>query len=762
MEHDDYIEKNVSLSSMQCAERIQDLQYSLVIVASSIDAENCENVEIHRLTKLPGINEIVEKRTPLEYGILPIYEIPDAVTTLYKKKFKDDGALEPHEIKLLDQVERSKNVHSLTRHRYKDQLELLNQIEDQYMGDEFSNYTIFNPKLEHIQDNYYTLSIDQFKTRPSLIKEDIEVLVNRGVGHQLGIVDRVNSTKIMILMKDELTLINVINIQFLPNRITFKLEYRALKLLADDVIDNMLFPTKATKNVEIVHSSFQWFRSSIASNEEQMTAVRNIVNRTSFPSPYLLFGPPGTGKTTTLVEAIAQICTLCPTSKILVSASSNFAANELTERLLGIIPDVRIFRYFSRSIERKRSEIKRNILKVSNMVRGKCRDPYYEDIYQSRVVLCTLTTAGRLVQANISTNDFNYVFIDEAGSAKEISTLVSIVGIATSGSTIKASVVLAGDPKQLGPVIQYDLLNQTTHGVSMMERMMNLEMYERSLDTGKYDPIFITQLCDNYRSHQALLELSNRMFYDGQLRAKAAPEVTHRCLHWHRLPNRTFPLILHRISGKFIKDQNSSSFFNRQEAIQVVSYIKDILIIGINGRRVEQKEIGVISPYASQVNFLKQCFKKHSWNDVEVGSTEQYQGREKLIIILSTVRSNCKTVGFLDNVKRLNVAITRARALMIIVGDPIMLERDKHWRQLVNYCRKNDAIVPTYNIPKQCHKKASSVEVPANSSKQNDKEKRPDKGRSMNRDGNTQTCESVRTQVMNWLVNEMGSLAIED
>ncbi|XP_058832069.1 putative helicase MOV-10 [Topomyia yanbarensis] len=752
-------EEEVSLSSMiSSAELNPNLQCSLVIATSSLVVENYDIVEIHRLKKLPGANGIKKRRTPLKFGSLPTSDIPSAVRTLYECKFKNKCALAPHEIKVLDRVEKSKN-NSLTRVNYKSQLKLLNQIEDQHLRDEFNSYTIINPKLLHKMDRFYTLSIDQFEKRPSLIKEDIVVAVSVDRGHRdttlTGIVDRVDPTLIVILMERKLPLVKVIKIRFLQDGTNFKLEYRALELLDDGVVDNMLFPQKERPNVEIVHSSFQWFRSSIASNEEQMTAVRSIVNRTSFPSPYLLFGPPGTGKTTTLVEAIAQIYTLLPTSNILVSASSNFAANELTERLLAAVPDESIYRFFSRSVERKLSEIKGNVLQVSNMIRGTYEKPFYEDIYQSRVVVCTLATAGRLVQANISTNHFNYIFIDEAGSAKEISTLVPIVGIATSGSMINASVILAGDPKQLGPVIQYEFLNQTTHSVSMMERMMDHEMYKRNLVTRKYDPNFVTQLCDNFRSHKALLDFSNRMFYDGQLRAKAGPEITHCFLHWHRLTNRTFPMIFHPISGELTQDQNSSSFYNKQEAEQVVSYIKEILACGINEKQVEQKEIGVISPYARQVIFLKERFKKYDWREIEVGSTEQFQGREKLIIIISTVRSNCKTVGFLDNVKRLNVTVTRARALTIIVGDPITLERNRQWRQLVDYCRKNGAMVPTEDfpkaagkkVPKNFHKKGTTTKVSANETKPNDNKQNLDKDQSLDWDGNSRTFESLRLQL---------------
>ncbi|XP_062538012.1 uncharacterized protein LOC134206329 [Armigeres subalbatus] len=96
---------------------------------------------------------------------------------------------------------------------------------------------------------------------------------------------------------------------------------------------------------KIIYESFQWFNKYVATNHEQLSAVRNIVNRTSFPVPYILFGPPGTGKTSTIVEAVLQIWKLQPKANVLVSAASNFACDEFTTRLLEFIPVTDVFRF---------------------------------------------------------------------------------------------------------------------------------------------------------------------------------------------------------------------------------------------------------------------------------------------------------------------------------------------------------------------------------------------------------------------------------
>ena len=108
-------------------------------------------------------------------------------------------------------------------------------------------------------------------------------------------------------------------------------------------------------------------------------------------------------------------------------------------------------------------------------------------------------------------------------------------------------------------------------------------------------------------------------------------------LGWSLLPNQNFPIIFHPTVGKSLQDKNSTSLYNEVEVNKVMWYIRKILTEGINGREFKQCDIGVISPYALQVAHLKKRFREPKWADIEIGSVEQYQGREKPIIIVSTV-----------------------------------------------------------------------------------------------------------------------------
>lgn len=217
-----------------------------------------------------------------------------------------------------------------------------------------------------------------------------------------------------------------------------------------------------------------------------------------------------------------------------------------------------------------------------------------------------------------------------------------------------------------------------------MERIMRQERY------AKHDSNYVTQLLDNFRSHPAILQFSNSRFYDSKLRAKGPKDVITAACDWDRLPRKNFPIIFHRITYPSMQMEDGFSFYNPGEIVAIECYVNLLLKEGINGRKIEQEDIGIISPYKAQIIRLKQNFQKFS--EIEIGTTEYFQGREKNIIIISTVKSHAR-IGFLSNEKRLNVALTRAKFLMICVGNPFTLQKDKMWRKFVRYCQRHHAIV---------------------------------------------------------------------
>merc|ERR1712223_411507 len=240
------------------------------------------------------------------------------------------------------------------------------------------------------------------------------------------------------------------------------------------------------------------------------------------------------------------------------------------------------------------------------------------------------------------------------------------------------------------------------HGlqISLLERLMTTSnVYKRCEETKEYPSKAITKLLNNFRSHPKLLTLPSELFYDRELEAKADTFVTHSMVNWSQLPNKKVPLIFHGVVGEDQREARSPSYFNPEEAAIVVQYVQDLLETKDAAKKVEPSEIGIISPYRRQVQKIRDLMNRkfqnkfRDWKNITVGSTEEFQGQERRIIIISTVRSKPTLLqsdyehklGFLNNPKRFNVAITRAQALLVVIGNPYLLSMDKWWKELLKY-----------------------------------------------------------------------------
>mmetsp|Transcript_3290 Transcript_3290/g.3911 ORF Transcript_3290/g.3911 Transcript_3290/m.3911 type:complete len:308 (-) Transcript_3290:167-1090(-) len=230
-------------------------------------------------------------------------------------------------------------------------------------------------------------------------------------------------------------------------------------------------------------------------------------------------------------------------------------------------------------------------------------------------------------------------------------------------------------------------------GVSFLERLSQLPVYSRDSKTLKFPEKVITKLVRNYRSHESILKVPNRLFYDNELQKEADPFLSDSLEQWEQLPTKGFPIIFHGVEGEDKREGNSPSWFNPEEAMVVRNYV-DLLVRDTKRNRVPASSIGIVTPYQKQVQKIRQLMGAHGYSDCTVGSVEQFQGSERRVIIVSTVRSSVEymefdtkyQLGFLSNSKRFNVAITRAQALLIVVGNPKVLSRDPCWNAFLNYC----------------------------------------------------------------------------
>ncbi|NXG84323.1 SDE3 helicase, partial [Stercorarius parasiticus] len=502
------------------------------------------------------------------------------------------------------------------------------------------------------------------------------------------------------------------DVTFTFRRLTLQVQHRAAALAMQRGLSSLLFPT-ASCHKSLFTGTFQprWFDRKLQANEEQCKAVTHIVTGMSRPAPYLIFGPPGTGKTVTIVEAIKQVWTCFKDARILACAPSGSATDLLCQRLIKDIAPRYIYRLIGSS---------RNYQEVPPDIRPCCNwddehscyvYPSKEHLGRYRILITTLVTAGRLVSANFPPGFFSHVFIDECGHAVEPESVVAIAGLLTAmdqeTNPNGGQLVLAGDPQQLGPILRSPLAIEHGLGTSLLERLMlHNPLYKKS--SAGYDPQFVTKLLWNYRSHEAILRIPNELFYDSELKACESIEPDVRSLYctWDELPKKGFPIIFHGVCGEDRREATSPSFFNTAEIEVLVHYLKKLLQSRGKGGcpSVSPKEVGIISPYRKQVEKIRKAITSldpvlRALPDIKllkVGSVEEFQGQERRVILISTVRSCSEyfqldqtfKLGFLKNPKRLNVAITRAKALLIVVGNPAVLSKDQHWQRFLRYCRE--------------------------------------------------------------------------
>uniref|UniRef100_A0A7N8WR99 RNA helicase n=1 Tax=Mastacembelus armatus TaxID=205130 RepID=A0A7N8WR99_9TELE len=575
----------------------------------------------------------------------------------------------------------------LSWERYAEKFQLLLYLEERQMEVDIRRYNIPNSEREYAimqkdRNNKRLLIMEVpgvSENRPSVLRGD-QLLVypagERSVKYcgyvhsvQLDQVKLGFSSKLLDRFVDKMKF----HVEFTFNRLTLQLQHRAAKLAGDHGLEKVLFPAApALPQPEL-------FDSKLEKNPEQYQAVQHIVAGSSRPAPYVVFGPPGTGKTVTLVEAIKQIEKTKPLCHILACAPSNSATDLLCTKILDHVDERKVHRMYATS-----------------------RDPHWdsyvfgpkEELMEYKIIVTTLFTTGRLVTGGIPAGHFTHIFVDEAGHATETECLIPLAGLLNADS---GQVVLAGDPKQLGPILRSPFALRYGMGVSLLERMMNnFSLYQKN--NGVFDNRFVTKLLRNYRSHPAILKVPNELFYDGELQVCADEILRNSYCRWEYLPKMNFPVIFHSVTGVDEREASSPSFFNVTEVEVLMDYVKKLL--QTQGKKglatISPKDIGIIAPYRKQVQKIRKALEKvgkdlkvRNMDHLKVGSVEEFQGQERRVILVSTVRSSPDyleidkefNLGFVKNEKRFNVALTRAQALLIVVGNPRVLESDSTWKQ---------------------------------------------------------------------------------
>ena len=448
-------------------------------------------------------------------------------------------------------------------------------------------------------------------------------------------------------------------------------------------------------------------------NSSQQEGVNKVIRAKDVA---IVHGPPGTGKTTTLVEAINE--TLRRESQVLVCAQSNMAVDWISEKLvdrgvhvLRIGNPARVNdKMLSFTYERRFEDhpdypslwsIRKSIRELQGAKR-KGTDQWHQKMDRLRarateleirinndlfntahVIACTLTGSANRILSGMK---FSTLFIDEAAQALEAACLIPM--------RRAGRVVLAGDHCQLPPTVKcFEAMKQGL-GRSLMERLV------------ENHPEAVTLLTTQYRMNEDIMKFSSDWFYGGEM--VAAEDAKHRGILDYDTPiewidtaemiseiaeiadeNEDLRAYREALSG------NSFGRINKEEAqLTLLTLQNYITKIGKQRFLDERLDIGLISPYRAQVKYLRQLLNRLSFfkpfrNSISVNTVDGFQGQERDIIIISLVRSNEEgDIGFLRDLRRMNVAMTRARMKLIIVGDSSTLCRHSFYRKLHDYIGK--------------------------------------------------------------------------
>ncbi|CAG7847798.1 Probable RNA helicase SDE3; AltName: Full=Silencing defective protein 3 [Serendipita indica DSM 11827] len=475
------------------------------------------------------------------------------------------------------------------------------------------------------------------------------------------------------------------DVRFCLNRLTLRRMHQALD--SGGLCERLLFPSEEhiqnRKPSPGTIQTLNMVNRNISTNPAQSLAVTAIRNLSPGSPPFVVFGPPGTGKTVTIVEAIRQILLEYPTARVLACAPSNSASDIIAERLIALGSDLFRLNAPSRPVD----HLPKSLLPFSLVERDVFAVPELARLKRYRVIVSTCLSASVPFGIGVQAGHFSHVFVDEAGQACEPEALIPFKTMADA----KTNLILSGDPKQLGPIVRANAAIALKLGVSLLDRLTEMPIYDERAKNG----ITIVKLVNNFRSHPDILRFPNQRFYRGELESKGDPIVIESMLRWPHLPQSGFPIIFHAMAGKDLREARSPSFFNVEEVMQVKKYVQ--MLFEDKKYRLTEEHIGIISPYHAQCGKIRLALLKEGYTRIKIGSVEEFQGQERRVMIISTVRSNLEfvqsdithTLGFVANPRRFNVAMTRAEALLIVVGDPNILSLDPLWRSFLNFIYNN-------------------------------------------------------------------------
>ena len=517
-----------------------------------------------------------------------------------------------------------------------------------------------------------------------------------------GMVSYVDGDRMVVTVPDNANLIDLQGTENVGVQLSFdETSYRLMMEALDRAIRGKgrlgylrdLFYTKGQKAETFVFPPMHFPYL----NKTQEEAVNEVLRAKDVA---VVHGPPGTGKTTTLVEAIRE--TLMRENQVLVCAQSNMAVDWISEKLVdrGINvlrignptrvndkmlsftyerrfeahPDYPHLWALRKAIRELRSHRRRGDDKYHQRLESlKSRATELEirinnELFgEARVIASTLVgSANRLLDGQ----KFGTLFIDEAAQALEAACWIPLRRV--------SRVVLAGDHCQLPPTVKSIAALKAGLGVTLMERIVETH------------PETVTLLKIQYRMNDDIMRFSSDYFYDGQV--ESAPEVKFRGILDLDRPMEWIDTSELDEKEEFVGE--SYGRINKAEAVLTLDTLQQYFERISKQRLLDERiDVGIISPYRAQVQYLRRLLMKREFfkpfrRQISINTVDGFQGQERDIIVISLVRSNDEgQIGFLRDLRRMNVAITRARMKVIILGSRQTLARHTFYRQLWQYIK---------------------------------------------------------------------------
>ncbi|KAF2247814.1 P-loop containing nucleoside triphosphate hydrolase protein [Trematosphaeria pertusa] len=474
-------------------------------------------------------------------------------------------------------------------------------------------------------------------------------------------------------------------------------------------------------------------------NFEQGHAVGDLVTNIYGTLPYLISGPPGTGKTKTLVEIAMQLLESEQVSHILICAPSDPAADTLALRLKQYLNPSQLLRL--NGPWRTDIEVPQELMPYSYMERDMFYLPPFQNLMAFDVVVTSCRDASILVDARLTNADlwtieknmlsafhpedsapsppklhWGALLIDEAAQATELDVLPGISVVcppaAYSQEYPQPRFAMAGDENQLGP---RTASRDPQFSTSLFARLFDRPLYKnhplsrsnmkpsagppvlkKSMLPILYPPF--TNLIRNYRSHPAILSVPSSLFYNDTLMPEAP--AAHTPLQASSLwQGRRWPVLFLPHTGPDEIERDGGGWYNINEA-HIACDVAQRLVYE---SKVPQADICIMSPFAAQVKLLRARIRSSRYGggaglwDINIGPLEAFQGLERRVVIICTTRTreqfleqdSQRGLGMIYQHQKMNVALTRAKEGLFVIGNPAVLRQDKHWNAWLAFCWRN-------------------------------------------------------------------------